>query len=58
MDITVWIEKIIVRYSAQYVTQNVRLVQHADACLDRKTTPAKICITSEDKGKNLEENDS
>ena len=54
----VWIERIIIKYSAQYITENVRLVQHADACLDRQTTPTKICITSEDEGKNLEENDS
>ena len=33
-------------------------MQHADACLDRQTTPTTICITSEDKRKNLEENDS
>ena len=31
--------------------------EHADACLDKQTTPTKICITSEDEGKNLEEND-
>ena len=30
----------------------------ADACLDKQTTPTKICITSEDEGENLEENDS
>ena len=33
-------------------------MQHADACLDRQTTPTTIYITSEDKRKNLEENDS
>ena len=32
--------------------------EHADACLDRQTTPTTICITSEDEGENLEENDS
>ena len=31
--------------------------EHADACLDRQTTPTTICITSEDEGENLEEND-
>ena len=30
----------------------------ADACLDKQTTPTKTCITSEDEGENLEENDS
>ena len=32
--------------------------EHADACLDRQTTPTTICSTSEDEGENLEENDS
>ena len=32
--------------------------EHANACLDRQTTPTTICITSEDEGKNLEENNS
>ena len=32
--------------------------EHADACLDKQTTPTTICITSEDKGENLEGNDS
>ena len=31
--------------------------EHADACLDKQTTPTTICITSEDEGKNLEEDD-
>ena len=31
--------------------------EHADACLDKQTTPTKTSITSEDEGKNLEEND-
>ena len=31
--------------------------EHADACLDKQTTPT-ICITSEDESENLEENDS
>ena len=31
--------------------------EHADACLDRQTTPTTICNTSEDEGENLEEND-
>ena len=32
--------------------------EHANACLDSQTTPTTICITSEDEGGNLEENDS
>ena len=32
--------------------------EHVDACLDRKTAPTTICITREDEGKNLEENNS
>ena len=31
--------------------------EHADACLDRQTTPTTIFNTSEDEGENLEEND-
>ena len=31
--------------------------EHADACLDKQTTPTTICIKSEDEGENLEEND-
>ena len=43
------------KYSAQY---NVTINEHADAFLDRQTTPTRICFTSYDEGKNLEENDS
>ena len=32
--------------------------EHADACLDKQTTPTTICITTEDEGNNLEENGS
>ena len=32
--------------------------EHADACLDRQTTPTTICTMSVDEGENLEENDS
>ena len=32
--------------------------EHPDVCLDKQTTPTTICITSEEEGKNLEENDS
>ena len=32
--------------------------EHADACLDRQTTPTTIFITSEDEGEILEESDS
>ena len=32
--------------------------EHADACLEKQTTPTTICITSEDESENLEENDS
>ena len=49
------------KYSAQYnVTKFLvsTINEHADTCLDRQTTPTRICFTSEDKDKNLEENDS
>ena len=62
MDVTVWIEKksckkvfcpiCNIKFPVSAINENV------DTCLDRQTTPTKVCTTSEDEGEYLEENDS
>ena len=60
MDITVWMDR--KNYCEVFCPICNRkfpvsaINEHADACLDKQTTPTTICITNEDEDENLEEN--
>ena len=61
MDITVWIEKIIIKVFCPICNRTFpvsAINEHADACLEKQTTQTTICITSDDEGENLEQNNS